>query len=129
MANLEDVSEFEGIIQCNEAKRNAQTIRSNIMKLIHIFKREDMQLKLQREFRPAANDIANFSHSFSEMKGLWLTKLSTSLEEHNRMAEQCETSGKRVKDLTKTLDDKKDQLEKFTKNAKEHKEARRLEIE
>jgi len=52
MANLEDVSEFEGIIQCNEAKRNAQTIRSNIMKLIHIFRREDMQLKLTREFRP-----------------------------------------------------------------------------
>lgn len=45
------------------------------------------------------------------------------------MAEQCETSGKRVKDLTKTLTEKNDQLEKFTKNAKEHKEARRLEIE
>lgn len=41
------------------------------------------------------------------------------------MQEQVETSGRRVKDLSKTLDDKKEQLEKFTKNAKEHKEARR----
>ena len=63
------------------------------------------------------------------MRQLWMTKLSTSLEEHNRMQEQVETSGRRVKDLTKTLDDKKDQLEKFTKNAKEHKEARRVEID
>ena len=31
--------------------------------------------------------------------------------------------------MNKTLDDKKDQLEKFTKNAKEHKEARRVEID
>ena len=45
------------------------------------------------------------------------------------MQAQVETSGRRVKDLTKTLDDKKDQLEKFTKNAKEHKEARRVEID
>ena len=42
------------------------------------------------------------------MRQLWMTKLSTSLEEHNRMQEQVETSGRRVKDLTKTLEDKKD---------------------
>ena len=45
------------------------------------------------------------------------------------MQEQVETSGKRVKDLNKTLEDKKDQLDKFQKNAKELKEARRQEIE
>lgn len=45
------------------------------------------------------------------------------------MQEQVETSSRRVKDLSKTLEDKKDQLEKFTKNAKEHKEGRRQEIE
>lgn len=58
-----------------------------------------------------------------------MTRLCTSLEEHNRMQEQVETSGKRVKDLNKTLEDKKDQLDKFQKNAKELKEARRQEIE
>ena len=58
-----------------------------------------------------------------------MIRLTTSLEETIRMHEQVETSGKRVKDLTKTLDDKRDQLEKFQKNAKEHKEARIKEIE
>ena len=63
------------------------------------------------------------------MRRLWMIRLTTSLEETIRMHEQVETSGKRVKDLTKTLDDKRDQLEKFQKNAKEHKEARIKEIE
>ena len=104
------------------------------MKLIRIFRRDDMQAKLQREFReqvnrPAANDISNFNVQFSEMRSLWMTRLCTSLEEHTRMMEQVETSGKRVKDLNKTLEDKKDQLDKFQKNAKELKEARRQEIE
>jgi len=74
-----------------------------------------MQAKLHREnFRPgAANDIAGFSNSFAEMRNLWTIRLTTSLEETIRMQEQVETSGKRVKDLTKTLDDKKEQLEKF----------------
>ena len=121
--------EFETIVQRNDAKRNATAMKGNILKLVNIFKREDMRAKLIKEFRPSPNDIANFKSSFEEMKGLWLTRLSTSLEEHQRMQEQVETSGKRVKDLSKTLEEKRDQLEKFTKNAQEHKEARRLEIE
>jgi len=90
-------------------------MRSNVMKLIHLFKDQSMQAKLHREnFRPgAANDIAGFSNSFAEMRNLWTIRLTTSLEETIRMQEQVETSGKRVKDLTKTLDDKKEQLEKF----------------
>ena len=82
--------------------------------------------KLNKEFRqPQQGEIDRFNQVFGDMRTLWMTRLSTSLEEHNRMQEQVETSGRRVKDLTKTLDDKKEQLEKFTKNAKEHKEARR----
>ena len=45
------------------------------------------------------------------------------------MQEQVETSGRRVKDLKKTLEDKRDQLEKFNKNAKELKESNRVQIE
>lgn len=122
-------NEFESKAAKNKAKRNAVQMKSNIMKLVQIFKDEQLQNKLQREFRPAQSDIAHFNSSFSEMRSLWMTRLSTSLEEHNRMQEQVETSGRRVKDLMKTLDDKSDQLEKFTKNAKEHKEARRVEID
>ena len=114
----------------NKAKRNAIQMKANIMKLVQIFKDEQLQNKLLREFRLAqGGDIASFNLQFEQMRQLWMTKLSTSLEEHNRMQEQVETSGRRVKDLNKTLDDKKDQLEKFTKNAKEHKEARRVEID
>jgi len=45
------------------------------------------------------------------------------------MQEQVELSGKRVKDLTDQLKNKKDALEKFTKSSKEHRENRRHEIE
>ena len=63
MENLESVMDnaFEGRKDLkNEAIRNAKQMRSNIMKLIHIFKNEPMQNKLQREFRPVPNEIANF---------------------------------------------------------------------
>ena len=113
MADLETENVFESIAQKNEAKRNAQQIQSNILKLIRIFRRDDMYAKLQREFRDhmsrlGQNDIAGFNTQFTEMKSLWQTRLCTSLEEHIRMQEQVETSGKRVKDLNKTLEDKKE---------------------
>ncbi len=37
------------------AIENAQNIKSNILKLIHIFRRDDMQAKLNREFRDTIN--------------------------------------------------------------------------
>ena len=104
--------EFDTKAAKNKAKRNAIQMKSNIMKLVQIFKDEQLQNKLTREFRlnlqSQGGDIANFNFQFDQMRQLWMTKLSTSLEEHNRMQEQVETSGRRVKDLTKTLDDKKD---------------------
>ena len=122
--------DFETKQARNAAKTNAMTMKSNIMKLIHKFRSEALQQKLYRELqRPQPNDITTFTTSFEDMKKLWKNRLCTSLEEHMRMQEQVETSGKRVKDLSKTLDDKKDQLEKFQKNAQEHKESRRQEIE
>jgi len=63
------------------------------------------------------------------MRSLWMTRLSTSLEEELEMKKSVETSGRRVKDLSKTLDDKQDQLEKFTKNAKEHADTSKVEID
>jgi hypothetical protein len=90
MENLESVMDnaFEGRKDLkNEAIRNAKQMRSNIMKLIHIFRDEAMQNKLQREFRPAANEISSFAGSFAEMRKLWMIRLSTSLEETIRMQE------------------------------------------
>ena len=100
--------EFETTEIKNKAKRNAQQMSSTVMKLVHFFRDEVMQNKLQREFRPQANEIAQFSSTYAQMRELWMIRLSTSLEETIRMQEQVETSGKRVKDLTKTLEDKMD---------------------
>ena len=96
---------FENKNERNAARRNAQTIKSNILKLVHHFRRDDMQAKLHREFRdlankPSNNEITNFEKQFENMKQLWFTKLGTSMEDHIRMQEQVETSSKRVKELT-----------------------------
>mmetsp|Transcript_22825 Transcript_22825/g.28296 ORF Transcript_22825/g.28296 Transcript_22825/m.28296 type:complete len:184 (+) Transcript_22825:23-574(+) len=100
-----DSDMFESGHDRRAAYRNAHQIKSNILKLVHIFRRDDMQAKLSREFRdlankPTNNEIANFEKQFENMKSLWFTKLATSFEEHNRMQEQVETSSKRVKELT-----------------------------
>ena len=129
-----DSEEFENTQARNEAYRNANKIKSNILKLVHIFRRDDMLAKLQREFRevinrPQQNEIASFYQVFQKTQQLWQTKLSTSLEEHNRMVEQVETSSKRVKELSEQLKVKKDNLDKYLKESKEAKEQARLEIE
>ena len=125
---------FENKNERNAARRNAQTIKSNILKLVHHFHRDDMQAKLHREFRdlankPSNNEITNFEKQFENMKQLWFTKLGTSMEDHVRMQEQVETSSKRVKELTEQLKVKKDNLEKYVKESKEAKEQARIEIE
>ena len=45
---------FEGPAR-REAIRNSQRIQSNILKLVHVFRRDDMQTKLQKEFRDVFN--------------------------------------------------------------------------
>ena len=122
-----DSDMFESPAQKRDAYRNAQRIRANVMKLVHAFKRDDMQIKLQREFRdvynrPQQNELSSFTNQFDKTKSLWYTKLATSLEEHNRMQEQVETSSKRVKELSEQLKVKKENLEKYVKESKEAKE-------
>ena len=100
-----DTDMFENKNERNAARRNAQNIKSNILKLVHHFRRDDMQAKMHREFRdlankPSNNEITNFEKQFENMKQLWFTKLGTSMEDHIRMQEQVETSSKRVKELT-----------------------------
>ena len=82
-----------------------------------------------RDVKPQNSEIEKFNNVFEKTKQLWFTKLGTSLEDHNRMQEQVELSGKRVKDLSEQLKNKKDALEKFAKSSKELKERRRKEID
>ena len=97
-----EVDTFENVLQRNEAIRNANAIRSNILKLVRIFRRDDMQSKLNKDFRdvkPQNSEIDKFNTIFEKVVGLWFTKLGTSLEDHTRMQEQVELSNKRVKEL------------------------------
>lgn len=60
--------DFETKAAKNKAKRNAIQMKSNIMKLVQIFKDEQLQNKLIREFRPAqGGDISNFTVEFGHM--------------------------------------------------------------
>ena len=68
-----DSEMFESGHDRRAAQRNAATIKSNILKLVHHFRREDMQNKLHREFRdlankPSNNEISGFEKQFENMK-------------------------------------------------------------
>jgi hypothetical protein len=69
-----------------EARKNAHSIRSNILKLVRIFSKKPMQDKLNKEFNLAkTNDIVNFSEAFEDLRRLWSEKLKTPLEEANHI--------------------------------------------
>ena len=56
---------FETVHQRHDAIRNAQQIKSNILKLVRKFRRDDLLAKLQKDYRevinrPQQNDIGNF---------------------------------------------------------------------
>ncbi len=83
---------FATLAARHAAIKNAQNIKSNILKLIHIFRRDDMQVKLNREFRdtinrPQPNEITAYTNQFEKTKQLWFTYLGTSFEEDARMQE------------------------------------------
>ena len=112
--------------------RNAAAIKSQIKRLVRIFRRDDMRARLLKEFKDVirpGNDSSAFSEQFKKMKQLWLNKLSTSLEDANRMQEQLLVSTKRVDELKQQKEKKQSDLDEFLSNSKDHKETRQKEIE
>ena len=75
-----------------EARMNAQCIRGQILKLVRVFSKKQMQDKLNKEFpnMPKANEIANFAENFAKMKDLWQVRLRTPLEEANKIKFETE---------------------------------------
>ena len=127
-----DSEAFETKQARNDAIRNANRIKANILRLVRTFRREDMQVKMQRDFRdirPQNSDIERFNQVFEKVKQLWFTKLGTSLEDHIRMVDQVELSGKRVADLKTQLANKVETLEKFKKSSEELKKSNRDDTE
>ena len=74
-----------------EARTNAYLIKNNIMKLIRIFNNKRMQDKLMKEFPnlPRA-EIGFFNESFENIKSLWDDRLTTPLEEANKIKFETE---------------------------------------
>lgn len=71
-------------VEKREARKNAQGIRSNILKLVRIFSKKTMQDKLLKEFNLAkVNDLTMFADTFEDLRSLWSEKLKTPLEEAN----------------------------------------------
>ena len=81
---------FETTADRNNAIRNAQKIKNNILKLVRVFRKDEMLVKLTKEFkeiytRQSSNEISAFLPQFEKMRQLWFIKLSTSVEDSERM--------------------------------------------
>ena len=67
----EDDHAFESKAERNAAIRNAQKIKSNILKLIKVFRKDEWLVKLNKEFkdtRQSNNEISSFLPEFEKMK-------------------------------------------------------------
>lgn len=87
-----DSENWETAARKRACYRNLQLIRTNMQRLVRIFRRPEMYAKLSREFRdivqrPSGNEISNFLFQFENLQTLWNSKLCTSLEEQKRMTE------------------------------------------
>ena len=62
-----------------EARMNANAIKSQILKLVRIFSKKDMQTLLRKEFPhvPKQNDIGHFADTFEDLKKLFQERLRT----------------------------------------------------
>jgi hypothetical protein len=114
--------------QKEEAFRNQTQIEHNIPRLVRIFRRDDFRAKLLKEFKEIKIETYPFLETFKELKKLWIMKLCTSLEEHNRNQEQLSISKKRVSELEDQLAKKTSDLETFTSSARDQKQQRQKEI-
>ena len=66
-----DSDEFDAR-ERRDARQNAFEIKKNILKLVRIFSRKQMQDKLNKEFNiPKQNEVSNFSEAFEDMRKLW----------------------------------------------------------
>jgi hypothetical protein len=66
-----DSDEFDAR-ERRDARQNAFEIKKNILKLVRIFSRKQMQDKMNKEFNvPKQNEIQNYTESFEDLKNLW----------------------------------------------------------
>jgi len=72
MVKLDHDSPFTGR-EKREARLNASAVKTQILKLVRIFSRKDMQNLLRKEFAHLVktNEILSFADSFEDLRSLW----------------------------------------------------------
>jgi chromosome segregation ATPase len=89
----------------DEAKQVALNIRKTISSLVRHFSTPQMQLKLKATFgETRSNELAGFIDCFEQLKTLWLTKLTTPLEEEMSIKEQLRMLQSRTQKLKEIRD-------------------------
>jgi len=113
-----------------EARQVALNIRKTISSLVRHFSNPQIQIKLKATFgETRSNELAGFIESFDQLKTLWLTKLTTPLEEEMSIKEQLRMLQSRTQKLKEIRDQKKEHLQKYEEESKEQKEQREFEIQ
>ncbi|CDW86748.1 iq domain-containing protein d [Stylonychia lemnae] len=113
-----------------ESRKVAIDIRKTISNLVRHFSMPALQVKLKATFGDQrSNEFAGFIETFEQLKTLWLTKLTTPLEEEQSIKEQLRMLQSRTQKLKEIRDQKKEHLQKYEEESKEQKEQREYEIQ
>ena len=114
-----DSDEFDAR-ERRDARQNAFEIKRQILKLVRIFQRKQMQDKLHKEFNiPKQNEVANFSEAFEDMRKLWQDKLKTPVEETKNIKQMLEGLRSKTTTLKQTCLKKEEQFTKTKDNNKD----------
>lgn len=105
-----------------DARQNAYEIKGNVLKLVRIFQRKQMQDKLNKEFNiPKQNEVSNFFECFEDVKKLWHDKLKTPVEETKNIKQMLEGLRQKTTTLKQTCLKKDEQFTKTKDNNKDQK--------
>ena len=116
-----DSDEFDAR-ERRDARQNAFEIKKNILKLVRIFGRKQMQDKMNKEFNvPKQNEIQNYTEAFEDMRKLWQDKLKTPVEEANNIKQMLEGLRQKTTTLKQTCLKKEEQFTKTKDNNKDQK--------
>lgn len=121
-----DSEELVGEARRN-ARRNAEAIRENILKLTRLCGEKAIQDKLSKETNPRNNEINQFLETFNQMQELWQIKLTTPLEEVESVKQQLKTLRARQLTLEEKLKNEQEKLHSYKESSRELKAQKQKE--
>jgi len=124
-----DSEDLQGEARRN-ARRNAESIRHNILKLVRSLADKSVRDRLVKEFYfSKQNEISGFTEVFKQMQALWQIKLTTPLEEVQSVQAQLKILKERQKELQSRLKTETENLSGFKEQSKELKAQKQKEKE